>query len=313
MNHYLNTPIYHTHFCSYRSNLNYELNPKPRNSREVADERTVHNILYTTSSNGTAITTSTSLSLGQGDQTALSSANGHVYATVGNVTVRGPDTESHSSQVAQHTLLHSTLSDDASSHAYSKPNTPLTKTAHSLLPDTQNYYSTIDPLPDQQPHNYSTLNGAADVVPQGQGYSEVGVGGGGEYSQLDESHKYFSLEVSLKGYSQLDVSNTGPSASATPVGTIQEPVAAVEEEEGGRQSSTPLPYEVPFTPSPSNREQEDATSHAYSTLTVEVGDTGYSKLHVFEEATSGNSQRLAAQQDTGSSEAQGRNLASIII
>lgn len=239
---------------THRSNINYELGSKPQ--RQEVDERTVHNDLYTRQE----IPASTSLSASH------STPPLHVYdyASLGVTRTTDPQLLS-SPQVPQHTLLHSMASNsDNGSHAYSKPTTPL-----SNYDRTVNSFDALacSSLPARQANDYSKLNGVQvdPILDQSQSYSEVG---GGNYSHIDEAHKYSKLsDMNSKGYSQLD--KCGSQATSCEQQRLPEEPAQ--------------PYEIPFSPTSNSADpEEELRNHAYSTVAAETDSTGYSKLHVFE-------------------------------
>ena len=178
----------------------------------------------------------------------------HVYDYAGLEDTR--DGIPQPSLIAQHTLLHSTnATSDSGSHSYSKPTTPVSKSRNGggMFVDALGYSE----LENYQ--SYSKLNDNQGDSLLDQGQSSPG------YSQIADEHKYSKLsEVNSKGYSQLDV-------------------GAVTEQEG--LSSSVLPYEIPVSPTSNDADASDhqveVESHAYSTVSGEVCDTGYSKLHVF--------------------------------
>lgn len=225
------------------------------------DERVVHNGLYTRQE----IPTTTSVS---GSQSAPP-LHVYDYAAVGV----GGSTHPQLSLVPQHTLLHSTAStSDNGSHAYSKPATP-----SSNYDRTANTFDSLGSpsLPVTQTNDYSKLNGvqAGSTLDHSQAYSEVG---GGEYSQIDDSHKYSKLsDMNSKGYSQLDMSVSQATSS------IERPQVTSSIEKP--QEEVAQPYEEPLSP-PTNctDPEEDVRNHPYSTVAAEADSTGYSKLHVFE-------------------------------
>lgn len=238
--------------------MNYELSSESSRPKEVVqDERTVHNELYTASDVHATTSLSTS---GHGQLQPPPSTNVYDYASV---------SVADTSQVPQHTLLHSTMStsDDTASHAYSKPTTPVTnydRTVNHFQVGAQ-VHSPVDAGQDSK-HNYSTLNGALiePHLEQSQGHSHAG-NIYSEYSHINDEHKYSKLsDPNSKGYSQLDVRHTHTTAPAL----VAEP----------HTEGQAFPYEVPFSPSANSTGEED---NAYSTLEPpEIGDAGYSKLHV---------------------------------
>ena len=229
-----------TSISIYSSNINYDLGPKPQ--AQDVEQRTVHNDLYTRQDIPSNVTTSLSANHSASPQ--------HVY-------------DYASSSVQQHTLLHSMASNSESgSHAYSKPTTPL-----SNYDRTANSFDALgsSSLPSSRTNEYSTLNGihAEPVLDPSQSHS--GAAGDGQYSQIDDKHKYSKLsDKNSKGYSQLDMGGSHPSDQQQ--STPEEEIVA-------------LPYEVPF--SPTSDPDEEARSHAYSTMaSADAESTGYSKLHV---------------------------------
>lgn len=195
--------------------------------------------------------------------------NVHEYATVGIASTADP-------QVAQHTLLHSTMSaSDNSSHAYSKPTTPNTNYDRPA----NNFGALSGPsLLAGQTDDYSKLNQADSTLDAGQTYSEVG--DAGHYAQIDDAHKYSKLsETNSKGYSQLDA--RGPLVASNQ----QQP-----------QEEVAQPYEVPTSPLSNSTDADE--DNAYSTVAAETGDTGYSKLRMFESNQSGKDGSNSVMADT---------------
>lgn len=235
-------------FPVYRSNVNYGLNPKPQN--QDVEGRTVHNMLY------------------KQQEIPHSASPSHVYNYAAIGINKTTDPQVH---VPQHTIVTASTS-DAGRHAYSKITTPITnhdRTGNKPFVDTQGY-SILEVGQNQNDNNYSALNTTlrGSNLDQGQGVTKTS---DEQYSHIDDAPEYSELSEmssSVTGYSKLDVGN----GQAT---------------EMSGKFSIAQPYEVPVSPftDRSDQEEEDVKHHAYSTLAVEVaGDTGYSKLHVFEDA-----------------------------
>ncbi len=264
----------------YRSNINYELSSKPPVPNDT--ERTVHNSLYTRQEIPAATTTLPS----------SSPSVPHVYASVGigdDQNPRLPDLD-----IPQHTLLlHSTAStsDAGGLHTYSKPTTPITNydvTGNSFLVQSPGNHSQA--YSALQIGDYSKLNNSSGD-PNFTHSSQSSEIDSSHYSHIDDSHKYSKLsESNSKGYSQLAVvesqvnqhvehqvdeeSEAQPYECPLSANGVQDAI------EG--QSPLPQPYECPLSADGVHDRGGGVENHAYSTLTVETDDAGYSKLHIFD-------------------------------
>lgn len=247
------------------------------------DERTVHNSLYKRQEIpvvSTAATTATT-------RLQSSSPTGpHVYdyASVGIGSNKNPQLPEL--DIPQHTLLlHSSgNSDTGGSHTYSKPTTPLTN-----YDVTTNNFMAHSPGNHSQARDYSKLNSSGDHAFSHSQCSDMDES---QYSHIDEAHQYSKLsESNSKGYSQLSLGELQASPGLTEHHELaqpyENPLSATSAHDSVKHqvqdTAAPQPYECPI--SPAERQDKDRgaeENHTYTTLEVDPGDTGYSKLHIFE-------------------------------
>lgn len=261
-------PIILLQLFYYRTNINYEPSSSNhhRSQKVVQDERMVHNALYATGYHPYVASLPDVVGCGQNGHPQPPTTSGNEYAAieVDRAPAGSPDPQ---------TLLLSgaTTSSESDNHTYSMPFKSSQQEASSVA-CTQDHAGTGNEGNDC--HNYSQLNGSL-LEPNSdcsQGNSEEG---DGEYSQINDAHKYSKLSKAAhsNGYSQLDKRHMQVNTPTTDVAKVC-----------GDPGEQEFPYSMPSSPVPSGCADQEGGRSSLSHSTTGEDYTGYSKLHVFQES-----------------------------